>query len=344
LRTEVENLSHRLFEDKGKAFLGEGRVQLEQVLAPLKERLAEFQRQAAEAHQTDTRERASLKQELAQLLGMQTRLGDEARQLSRALAADTRIQGTWGELNLERLLEASQLQRGVAYDLQVSARDDEGGRGRPDAVVWLPDNKAVVVDAKVSLTAFQRACNAGDDGDRQTALADHVRSVRAHVRGLAGRSYPQLDLGGRTLDMVLLFLPSEPAFAAALSTDPALWTDSWQAGVILVSPTTLLATLRVVAQIWRVEQQNANAAAIAAEAGRMLDKLQLFIASMDDVGAQLERARGSWEQSMRQLSTGRGNLIARARKVHGLGAVGAKAATTAMLQPDGGTADDAEVE
>ncbi len=342
MATQLRALTQQLYEEQGKIMMGEGRLAMEQTLAPLRERLHEFQARLDKAHETDVRERASLQSEIKNLLAAETRLSAEAEQLGRALRADTKSQGTWGELTLERLLEASQLERGLAYELQVSVRDDEGGAGRPDAVIFLPDQKALAVDAKVSLTAFMRAVNAGSEEARAAALVDHVRSVRTHMRTLADRNYPEA-LKGHSLDMVLLFLPSEAAFAAAVAQDGELWSDAWKNRVIIVSPTTLLATLRVVGQIWRVEKQNRNASAIAKEAGGILEKLRGFINDFAAVGDALQAAHRAFDTAHGKLATGKGNLVNRAQKLIRLGAP-AKDETRAALASVGDDEEDAAAE
>ncbi len=340
LKSEFENLANRLFEDKGRLMLGEGRLQLDAVLAPLKEKLAEFQQKLLQVHETEVRERSGLKSELANLLKIQATLGEEAGRLSRALTSDRQAQGSWGELTLQRLLEASNLQRGIDYQLQVHARDDEGAAGRPDAVIWLPEGKALVVDAKVSLTAFVDACAASAPEERERRLAAHALAVRTHMRGLSAQRYPEL-LGARTLDLTILFMPSEPAFAAAMAQDPALWVDAFTAKVVLVSPTTLLATLRVVAQVWQLDRQNRNAALVFAEATKLIDKFAAFVDDLEDVGRNLTAAQRSWDTARAKLHTGKGNLVARAAKLHKLGASSVKARTAGLLSGQGEADDEA---
>jgi len=340
LKSEFENLANRLFEDKGKAMLGAGREQLDTVLAPLKESLTRFQVQLLQVHDTDIRERTSLKSELAHLLKAQVTLGEEAQRLSRALTTDKHSQGSWGELTLQRLLEASNLQRGLDYELQVHARDDEGASGRPDAVIYLPESKALVVDAKVSLKAFVQACAAEDEPERLRHLAAHAAAVRAHMRGLAEQRYPEL-LGTRTLDLTMLFLPSEPAFAAAMAQDPSLWLDAFAAKVVLVSPTTLLATLRVAAQVWQMERQNRHAATVFAEATKLIDKFAAFVDDLDAVGRHLTTAQRSWDDARSKLASGKGNLLSRIRKLHKIGASNVKARTAAFLAQQARDPDDA---
>jgi DNA recombination protein RmuC len=334
LKAEFEVLANRLFEDKGKAMLGEGRAQLDAVLLPLRDRLTLFQQQIQSVHETDIRERSSLKSELASLLKAQATLGEEAQRLSRALTSDKQAQGSWGELTLQRLLEASNLQRGLDYELQVHARDDEGAPGRPDAVIYLPEDKALVVDAKVSLKAFVAACSATTTEERERHLAAHAASVRAHMRGLAAQRYPEL-LGTRTLDLTILFLPSEPGFAAAMAQDDSLWLDAFAAKVVVVSPTTLLATLRVAAQVWQMERQNRHAATVFAEATKIIDKFAAFVEDLDAVGRNLTAAQRSWDEARGKLVSGKGNLVSRIGKLHRLGASNVKAKTAAFLAEHG---------
>jgi DNA recombination protein RmuC len=337
LSVQLRSLGQQLFEEQGRAMLGEGRQQLEQTLTPFRERLVDLQNRINQVHATDLQDRASLHGEIRNMFTAQQRLSAEAEQLGRALRADTKAQGTWGELTLQRLLEASQLEEGLAYDLQVAVRSEEGARGRPDAVIFLPDHKALAIDAKVSLTAFMRATNASTEGERALALQEHLGSVRAHLKGLADRDYPeaiQESLRGSVLDLTLLFLPSEAAFAAAISQDAELWAEALRQRVIIVSPTTLLATLRVVAQIWRVEKQNANADLIAREAGAMLEKLRGALEDLDKVEAALTTAQEVFGRARAKLLTGKGNLQRRAEKILRLGAP-AKDETRQRLQGDG---------
>jgi DNA recombination protein RmuC len=342
LATQLRALTQQLYDEQGKAMLGEGRQQLEQTLSPFRDRLLELQARIDQIHAADLKDRASLHSDLQAMLAAQSRLSAEAEQLGRALRADSKAQGAWGELTLQRLLEASQLERGLAYDLQVAVRSDDGQAGRPDAVVFLPDRKALAIDAKVSLTAFIRATNAASDAERAVALAEHLASVRSHMRGLAMRDYPEAITGslkGHALDLTLLFMPSEAAFAAAVTQDGELWAEALKQRIIIVSPTTLLATLRVVAQIWRVERQNHNAAAIAKEAGGILEKLRGALDDFDAVEQAIQKTQDAFAKARGKLVSGKGNIIRKAERILRLGAP-AKDETRARLIEDGEDEDD----
>lgn len=319
VRAEVEKLAGRLLEQQGKAMLERSREGLEALLAPLGEKLRAFEQKVEKTYDADLRERASLREHLKALQDAQARLHRDAEALSRALTRDTRQQGDWGEIVLERVLEVAGLARGREYELQVSHVDDAGSRKRPDALVYLPEDRAVVVDAKCSLTAFVEASRATEEEGRDRALDAHVASLRAHARGLAGKSYADV-LRQRSLDFVMMFVPSEAAFLAGLSRDPALWEDAFRQGVVLCSPTTLVAALRLVAQLWRTESQTQNARTIAEEAGRLLDKLADFVGDLDQLGARLDQAQESYAAARSKLQTGRGNALRKAAELARLGA------------------------
>lgn len=342
LAIQLRALTQQLYEEQGKAMLGEGRIQLEQTLTPFRERLLELQARIDQVHTKDMLDRASLKNDLNAMLAAQTSLSAEAAQLGRALRADTKVQGTWGELTLQRLLESSQLERGLAYELQVPVRSDEGASARPDAVIFLPEQKALVIDAKVSLTAFLRATNAETEDGRIVALKEHLQSVRGHMRGLSSRDYPEAvkeSLKGHVLDLTLMFMPSEAAFAAAITQDPDLWAEALRLRIIIVSPTTLLATLRVVAQIWRVEKQNRNAAAIAKEAGGIVEKIRGALDDFDTVERAIQSAQEAFGKARGKLLTGKGNIIRKAEKIVSLGAP-VKDETRARISNEGDEDDE----
>lgn len=340
LRAELTNLANRLLDEKSRALLADSRTGLEGLLTPLRERLKEFEDKVARTYDQDNRDRAAIIEALGRVDRSQARLGREAETLARALAGGSKVQGDWGEMILENLLQSAGLQEGREYVAQRSLTGEEGARLRPDVVINLPDGKAVVVDSKVSLSAFLAATAAEDDAVRAEALAAHRASLRAHVRDLAGKSY-QDAVGDRRLDFTVLFVPSEPAFHAALAGDPALYDEAMRQGVVLASPTTLLATLRVVALVWSHEKQNANAQRIAEEAGRLLDKLAGFVEELDAVGTRLAQAHESWEQARARLASGRGNLLSRAQKLHELGArLGKGGRTAEVLGLDAAEASD----
>jgi DNA recombination protein RmuC len=332
VRAEVEKLAGRLLEAQGKALLERSREGLQALLGPVAERLKDFERKVETTHLADTQERAALKEHLRALQEAQARLHHDAEALSRALLRDQKQQGDWGEIVLERVLEGAGLAKGREFDLQVSHADEAGGQKRPDALVYLPEDRAVVVDAKCSLTAFVAAGRAEDEAARQAALDAHLASVRAHAKGLAGKRYTEV-LRHRTLDFVMLFVPSEAAFFAALTRDPGLYEEAFRQGVVLTSPTTLMAALRLIAQLWRSERQDQNARRIAEEAGRLLDKLQGFVADLDGVGDRLRQAQDTFDAARGKLATGKGNLLRRAALVMRLGAPVRSEKVRALLAP-----------
>lgn len=340
LRAEVELLAGRLLEQQGKAMLDRSHERLRFLLDPVAERLRAFEARVEKTYGEETRDRAALREQLRLLQEAQTRLHADAEQLARALTGDSKAQGDWGELILERLLESAGLVEGREYALQLTRADEEGGRKRPDAVVFLPANRAVIVDAKCSLTAFVEAMGAAGEEEREAALDRHLGSVRRHVRELAAKDYQDV-LAQRTLDIVLLFVPNEAAFHAALAREPGLYEEAFRQGVVLCSPTTLLAALRLIAHVWRSEKQNVNAQRIAEEAGKLLEKLGAFVADLDQVGARLDQAKDAFQNARGKLATGRGNVMRRAADLQRLGARVKPGRTDGLLSEAGDEEDDA---
>jgi DNA recombination protein RmuC len=314
-----QTLQHQ-FEGLGRAMLEANARSVDGVLAPMREKLKEFEEKVQRAYDTENRDRGALLEKLRGLQEAQTRLHADAQALTRALTGDSRAQGDWGELVLESLLSTAGLTEGREYSLQVDHRDPEtGGHRRPDALIYLPPNRALVVDSKCSLSAFVQATRTPHDEEREVELDAHVQSLRTHVKALSQKDYQRI-LGERTLDLVLLFVPSEAAFHAALSRDPTLYEDAFRQRVVLTSPTTLLATLQVVSHVWRTEQQTHNARRIAQEAGRMIDKLALGLEALTEVGDRLDKAQQALEEARKRLVSGRGNTLQLARRVAQLGA------------------------
>jgi DNA recombination protein RmuC len=316
---KLESVARRLLEDKGQTMLAEHRLSLEQLLGPLKERLHEFEAKVDRTWAQDTKDRASLLHRLRELQEAQSRLHEDAQGLTRALTGESKAQGDGGEMVLERLLETAGLTEGREFETQSSHTDDAGNRLRPDVVVYLPHNRAIVIDAKCSLTAFVASSRAVDEIERRTDLVAHVHSVRTHVRELARKRYQDL-LRERTLDIVLMFVPNEAAFHAALAGDGALYDEAFRQGVVLASPTTLLAALQLVGHVWRSEKQHHHAQLIADEAGKMIEKLLGATEAIDEVGDRLDRAQLAWRDARKRLFDGRGSLVDRAQKVVELGA------------------------
>jgi DNA recombination protein RmuC len=342
LRAEVELLAGRLLDEKGRAMLDRSHERLRFLLDPVAEKLRAFEAKVEKAYGDDRSDRAALREQLRLLQETQARLHADAENLARALTGDSKAQGDWGELILERILETAGLTEGREFDLQLSRTDEEGARKRPDAVIYLPADRAVIVDAKCSLTAFVEAMSAPEGEEREAALDRHLGSVRKHVKELAAKDYQDL-LRQRTLDIVLLFVPNEAAFHAAIAREPGLYEEAFRQGVVLCSPTTLLAALRLIAHVWRSEKQNVNAQRIAEEAGKLLEKLGAFVDDLDQVGARLDQAKDALQDARGKLSTGRGNVLRKAAEIQRLGAR-VKPGKAACLQPHGGDEDDGEDE
>jgi DNA recombination protein RmuC len=319
VRAEVEKLAGRLLDEKGKAILDRSQTSLKALLDPLGDKIRSFESKVERTYDQENRDRARLLESLRNLQDTQAKLHHDAEALTRALTGDSRTQGDWGELVLTRVLETAGLTEGREYDLQLSHTDDDGGRKRPDALVYLPGNRVVVVDAKCSLTAFVEASRAVSPEAREAALDAHVSSIRSHVKGLAARNYQDV-VRERTVDIVLLFVPNEAAFHAAVSRAAGLYEEAFRQRIVLCSPTTLLAALQLISHVWRSEKQNANAQEIAEEAGRMLEKLAAFVEDLEGVGRRIDQARESYDAARSKLDTGRGNLIGRAKAVARLGA------------------------
>lgn len=338
LRAQFAELAGKIFDERESRFAETSQQRLGQLLDPLKERIQAFEKRVDESYQQEARERFSLGKELERLQLLNQRLGDEATNLTRALKGQ-KTQGNWGELVLERVLESAGLERGREYETQVSLKGAEGDRFQPDVLIRLPGDKQVIVDAKVSLTAWQQFIAAEDDALRQLALKQHLQSLRSHLKGLSGKDYQRLD-GLHSLDFVLLFVPIEAAFAAALQAEPGLFQEAFEQRVVIVSPTTLLATLQVVESLWRQERQSQNAREIAERAGQLYDKFAAFIADLDEVGNRLQQLDKAYAAARNKLVDGRGNLVGRIENLKLLGARASKSLPVELLERSAGLAAD----
>ncbi len=318
LRIQFESLANRLFEQKTRTVDEQNKMSLETLLSPLKEQLEGFKKQVNDNFTQESRERHTLVHQINSLKQLNEQMAQEAINLTQALKGDNKAQGNWGEVVLARVLSDSGLREGHEYQTQVSLENEEGKRYQPDVVVHLPQQKDVVVDAKMSLVAYERFFNADTIAERELAMSEHVASMRAHMRGLSRKDYHQLH-GIRSLDYVLMFIPVEPAFQAAIEADPALIRDAMDLNIMLVSPTTLLVALRTINNLWRNERQNQNAKEIAERASKLYDKLRLFVNDMEAMGQSLEKANQSYQGAMNKLATGRGNVIRQAESFKQLG-------------------------
>jgi len=318
LRQEFENLANRIFDQKSERFSQQTRTSLDTMLNPFRDQLQDFRKRVEDVYTSETRDRQALRSEIKSLQDLNRQITEEAANLARALKGDKKIQGNWGELILERVLERSGLRKGIEYDTQGSYRDSDHQLLRPDVVVHLPDKRHLVVDSKVSLAAYQQWVIEEDDSVRSELLRQHVDAVRTHIRTLSEKDYSQLN-GLHSPDFVFLFMPIEPAFVAAFQQDENLFSEAFERKIIVVTPTTLLATLRTIENIWRYERQSQNAREIADRAGAVYDKLRVFVESMERLGTQLNTAQGSYDAAMNTLSRGRGNLVSQANRFVELG-------------------------
>ena len=330
LRAQFAELAGKIFDEREQRFAQTSQQQLGQLLNPLKERIQSFEKRVEESYQNEARERFSLGKELERLQQLNLRLSDEATNLTQALKGH-KTQGNWGELILERVLEHAGLEKGREYQTQVSLKSADGERFQPDVLIMLPGDKQVVVDAKVSLTAWQQYVSAADEVIGQAALKQHVLSLRNHVKGLSGKDYKRLE-GLHSLDFVLLFVPIEAAFAAALQAEPNLFQEAFDRHIVIVSPTTLLATLRVIDSLWKQERQSQNAREIAERAGWLYDKFVLFIQDLDEVGNRLQQLDKAYGAARNKLTEGRGNLVSRSEQLRLLGARASKSLPADLLE------------
>lgn len=318
LEKEFERLAGRILEQTSAQFAKRNEDSLQQTLAPLRQQIDTFRQQVAQQYTDETKERASLKQELNHLRELNQQMAGEAKALTQALKGDNKQQGNWGEVVLSRMLEQSGLREGHEYTTQAQHKDEDGRQFKPDVIVHLPNQKDVVIDSKVSLVAYERYFNNQDDLIRNQALSEHVQSLRTHIKQLGKKNYQSLD-GVRTLDYVLLFIPLEPAFLLAVDRDPELISLALDNNIMLVSPTNLLVALRTVHNIWQYEYQNQNAQRIAEDAARLYDKFVGFVEDMNKVRGALESSNKHLDNAFNKLADGRGNLISRVEKFRSMG-------------------------
>jgi DNA recombination protein RmuC len=319
LKTEFENLANRIFEEKGKTFSTQSKEKLDGLLTPFRDQIEAFRKRVDEVHRDDTESMGRLLTQVRQLQELNNRVSVEANNLADAIKGDAKTQGTWGELIIERIFEASGLERGREYDVQAGMRTEDGRLQKPDFLVYLPGNKVIIVDSKMSLTAYERYSSATVEIEKQMALSEHLLSVRKHIEELRAKAYEDL-LGNRTLDFVILCIPLEPAYQLALGQDRNLIYDLAKGAVVITGPSTLMLTLKLIAQIWRRENENRNVELIADRAGRLYDQVVLVVESMLDAQKKLVGVRDSFDTAMKRLKEGNGNLVGRIEEIRKLGA------------------------
>ncbi|NLX18710.1 MAG: DNA recombination protein RmuC, partial [Desulfobulbus sp.] len=318
IEQDFQLLAGKIITEKGQTLTAQHTSALTMLLRPFQEQVLEFKQKVEEIYDRDLRDRVSMLKEIEHLKLLNQQISIDATNLAEALRGSSKVQGQWGELILAKLLEASGLRNGSEFALQVSCRSDDGSTLQPDALVYLPENRTVIIDAKVSLNAFVEACHASDEAARTQQIRLHLDSIKRHIKLLATKQYQQLP-GPGALDFVLLFMPVEGAFQLALDHDPEILLSAMEHKIILASPSTLLAILRTIHHLWRMDEQNRNSLLIAKQAGNLYDKFVGFIEVFEEIGLRLNQTQQAWHTARNRLSTGRGNLIARTEALKHLG-------------------------
>lgn len=332
LTNRFKTLASDILEEKSKRFTEQNQTNLNQLLEPLKVKITEFQGKVHDVYVQEGKDRSALAEQVKQLMSLNNQLSKDAHDLTSALKGQAKTQGNWGEFILERVLEASGLRKGHEYDVQESHTREDSSRAQPDVVVHMPEDRHLIVDAKVSLKAYEEYANAETDQLRDAAIRRHLESVRGHIKDLSGKNYQQL-YGLKSLDFVLMFIPLEPAFMLANSHDSDIWQDAWKKNVLLVSPSTLLFVLRTVAHLWRQEQQSRNAQEIASQGGKLYDKLVGFVEDLENLGTKLKQAQTAYDGAYNKFSGGRGNVIRQAEQLKQLGVKPTKHLPQKLLDP-----------
>jgi DNA recombination protein RmuC len=323
--TEFENIANRILETKTEKFTKTNSEALKGILEPLGKNIDEFKKQVDEVYKTESKERFSLGAEVKRLAELNTALSEEAKNLTKALKGEAKTQGNWGEMILENILEKSGLVKDREYFMEHELKDEhgnalrsdsEGKRMRPDAVIKYPDNRSVIIDSKVSLNAFVRSYETDDLGEQKKALIEHVGSIKNHINALSAKGYDDYD---KALDFVMMFIPSEPAYIAAIQTDPDLWNYAYDKRILLLNPTNLITSLKLIVDLWKREYQNQNALDIAERGAKLYDKFVGFVENMEAIGGHLDKAQTKYSEAFKQLSTGNDNLVAQATKLKSLG-------------------------
>jgi DNA recombination protein RmuC len=328
---EFENLANKILETKSEKFTKQNKDNLDIILKPLQDKIEKFEKRVEDTHKESIDRHAMLRQQIIGLKELNEQMSKEATNLTKALKGDSKLQGNWGELVLERVLEKSGLEKDREYFVQSSFATDEGGRVMPDVVLNLPDNKKMIVDSKVSLTAYERFVNEEDNDQKARYLKEHITSLKKHIEQLSNKNYQDI-YKIESPDFVLLFVPIEPAFAVAINQDNSLYNWAFEKNIVIVTPTTLLATLRTIDSMWTNEKQQQNALEIATQAGRLYDSFVRLSEDLLKVGEQMDRAKGTYSDAMKKLSEGQGNLINRVEKLKQLGAKTSKQQNEKLLK------------
>lgn len=332
LKTEFKNLANEIIKEQSKDFAIKSKKDISLLIDPMKEKIEQFKKQVSDAYNDDEKERYSLKNEIKNLLDLNKNLSKEAHNLSLALKGDNKAQGDWGEMILESILENSGLTKGREYFLQQSVTTEENKRFRPDVVVKYPGNRCVVIDSKVSLKSYEHYVNAATIEEKSIALKSHIDSVKRHIKELSAKNYQELFKDCKSPDFVMMFLPIEPAYISAVQNDPELWNNAYQNQILLISPTNLIAALRMIAELWEHDKQNKNVLKIAEESGKLVDKFVGFLEDFDKIGEHLRKSDEIFVKARNKIKGGRGNLIDKIELINKLGAKAQKSIPQSYLE------------
>lgn len=327
---EFENLAHKILEQNSSKFTEQNQRNIKQILSPLQEKIQLFEKKVEDTQKENITIHSALKEQLLHLQNQNIKITQEAENLTKALKGDSKMQGNWGELVLERVLEKSGLEKGREYAVQQSFQREDGSRVLPDVIIYLPDGKKMVVDSKVSLTDYERYVNA-EEPEKSKYLQDHIHSLRRHIAQLSAKKYEDL-YAMESPDFVLLFVPIEPAFAVAINQDNALYNQAFEQNIVIVTPATLLATLRTIDSMWNNEKQQRNAIEIARQAGALYDKFEGFVSDLEKVGKKMDDAKTEYHGAMNKLTHGQGNIVTRIEKLKKMGAKAKKSVSQELLE------------
>lgn len=316
--TEFENIATRILKNQSQEFTEANLKNIGNVLNPLKEKISEFEKKVSEAYDKELRDKVSLREEVKKLYELNSKISEEANNLTKALKGDSKKQGNWGELVLDKIMERSGLTKGAEYETQFSTTSEDGKRIQPDVVVFLPDKKHIIIDAKVSLVAYENFVNTNDENERQKFLKEHIGSIRTHIKELSDKNY-QSSKDLNSPDFVLLFIPIESSFGVAVQQDQQLFSYAWDSRIVIVTPSTLLATLKTISSIWKQENQTRNAMEIARQGGALYDKFIGFVNDLEKIGKGINQLHESYDEAMKKLQTGSGNLINKVESIKKLG-------------------------
>ena len=330
-KTEFQNLANKILEEKSLKFTEQNQQNLKNILNPLQEKITDFEKKVENTHKESIDYHAALRQQIIGLKDLNLQMSKETVNLTKALKGDSKTQGNWGELVLERVLEKSGLEKGREYEVQKSFTTEEGNRVLPDVIINLPDGKKMIVDSKVTLTAYEKYINEDDEEQKNSFLKEHVNSLKRHVEQLGNKNYHHL-YEMESPDFVLLFIPIEPAFAIALNEDSQLYNKAFEKNIVIVTPSTLLATLRTIDSMWTNQKQQENAVEIARQAGALYDKFEGFVVDLIKLGKKMDDAKIDYEAAMNKLVSGKGNLVKSTQKLKLMGAKAKKSLPEGLLK------------